>query len=519
MTSEHPTLTGPDFGRGIDLSDLAPNGMLLGHAYGEAVLVSRRGDEVFAISALCSHYEGPLAEGVLDGDEIHCPWHHACFSVRTGEALRAPALSPVACWQVEQLDGKVRVTHKLERDALAPTMRVPANDDHLSTLERVVIIGAGAAGSAAAEMLRRSGFDGEVTLVDLEEEAPYDRPNVSKDFLAGTAPEAVMPLRPDGFHAQHGIDIMRGRVTSINADAKSVGIEGHEDVFYSALLLATGAEPVHLDVPGNDRPHVLYLRSLTDSRAVIAATKTARRAVVVGASFIGLEVAASLRARGLEVHVVAPESQPLERVLGPYLGAVVRALHEEHGVTFHLEHTPTRIDDDAVVLDDGTRLPADLVVIGVGVRPRLELATAAGIALDRGVLVNEYLETSVPGIFAAGDIARWPDPHSGQRIRVEHWALAQRMGQAAARNILGARERFAPVPFFWSNHYDMSISYVGHAESWDATRVEGTADDSSHAVHFKCDSQLLALATVARDEQSLRTEMTMERGVAQRHGP
>ena len=519
MTSENPTLTGPDFGRGIDLSDVAPNGMLLGHANGEAVLVSRTGDEVFAISAHCSHYGGPLAEGVLDGDTIHCPWHHACFNVRTGEALRAPALSPVACWQVEQRDGKVLVTNKIERDPLTPTMRVPANHDHVTRLERVVILGAGAAGSAAAEMLRRSGFEGEVTLVDVEEEAPYDRPNVSKDFLAGKMSEEYLPLRPDGFYVQHGIDILRGRVTSINPEAKSVSVAGHDDVFYSALLLATGAEPIRLELPGDERPHVHYLRSLTDGRAVIAATETARRAVVVGASFIGLEVAASLRARGLDVHVVARESLPLELVLGPQLGAVVRDLHEKHGVSFHLGHTPARIDDDAVVLDDGTRLPADLVVIGVGVRPRLELAADAGIALDRGVLVNEYLETSVPGIFAAGDIARWPDPHSGQRIRVEHWALAQRMGQAAARNMLGARERFTPVPFFWSNHYDMSISYVGHAESWDTTRVEGIENDSALAVRFERDGQLLALATVARDELSLHTEQTMERLGAVRHGP
>ncbi|WP_411282108.1 FAD-dependent oxidoreductase [Gemmatimonas sp.] len=519
MTIEHSTLTGPDLGRGITLSDLAPNGMLLGHANGEAVLLSRNGDDVFAISAHCSHYGGPLAEGVLDGETIRCPWHHACFSVRTGEALRAPALSPVACWQVEQHGGKVMVTNKIERDPLAPTMRVPANDDRITELERVVIVGAGAAGSAAAEMLRRSGFDGEVTLVDVEEEAPYDRPNVSKDFLAGNAPEAYMPLRPEGFYAQHDIYIMRGRVTSINPDDKSVSVAGHDDVLYSALLLATGAEPIRLDVPGENRPHVHYLRTLTDGRAVIAATETARCAVVVGASFIGLEVAASLRARGLDVHVVAPDALPLERVLGPQLGAVVRDLHEKHGVSFHLGHTPVRIDHDAVVLDDGTRLLADLVVVGVGVHPRLELATAAGIALDRGVLVNEYLETSVPGIFAAGDIARWPDPHSGERIRVEHWALAQRMGQAAARNILGARERFAPVPFFWSRHYDMSISYVGHAKAWDAIRVESTEDDPAIAVTFERDGQLLALATVERDELSLHTEQSMERVGAVRHGP
>ncbi len=515
MTNEKKSLSGPDFGAGIALSALVPGGMLLGHANGEAVLVVRRGDEVFAISAHCTHYDGPLAAGVLDGDMIRCPWHHACFSVRTGEALRAPALSPVACWQVEQHDGRVTVTHKIERDPLAATTRVSANEDHVTAPGHVVIIGAGAAGSAAAEMLRRAAYDGVVTMVDVDVDAPYDRPNLSKDFLAGDAPREWVPLRPDGFYEQHRIDVVRGRVTSIRPDIRSVSIEGQDDLSYSALLLATGAEPIHLELPGSERPHVHYLRSFADSRAVIAAAETARRAVVVGASFIGLEVAASLRGRGLQVQVVAPESQPLERVLGHHLGSVVRALHEKHGVSFHLERKPVRIEDGFVELDDGTLLHADLVVIGVGVRPRLDLADAAGVALDRGVLVNEYLETNVAGIFAAGDIARWPDPHTGESIRVEHWVVAQRMGQAAARNILGARERFAEVPFFWSNHYDMSISYVGHAESWDKARVEESRADPSAepsiAVRYERSGKLLALATVSRDAQSLATEIEMER--------
>jgi NADPH-dependent 2,4-dienoyl-CoA reductase/sulfur reductase-like enzyme len=365
-------------------------------------------------------------------------------------------------------------------------------------------------------MLRRCGFDGTVTIVNDDADAPYDRPNLSKDFLAGGAPEEWIPLRPAGFHSEHRIDLVRGRATQVNVADKQLGIDGRPPLPYDALLLATGADPVRLTIPGAELPQVRYLRSLADSRAIIAAAASAKRAVIIGASFIGLEVAASLRARGLDVAVVGPESLPLERVLGRELGAFIKSLHEEKGVVFHLEHKPAQIDAAAVVLDDGTRLDADLVVIGVGVRPRLALAEQAGLALDRGVTVNEFLETSVPGIYAAGDIARWPDPHSGERIRVEHWVVAERMGQTAARNILGARERFNLVPFFWSAHYDVSINYVGHAEAWDRVRISGAAAKRDLSVRFERQGKLLALATIFRDAESLRTELEMERALTAR---
>jgi NADPH-dependent 2,4-dienoyl-CoA reductase/sulfur reductase-like enzyme/nitrite reductase/ring-hydroxylating ferredoxin subunit len=505
--SETP-LTGPDLAAGVAADTLAPGEKLLGHAQGEPVLLARVADEYLAIGATCTHYGGPLAEGVITGEEVRCPWHHACFSLRTGEALRAPALSPVACWRVERRGDRVVVTGKEERDPLAPTYPMPSRDG--ATPRAVVIVGAGAAGSAAAEMLRRCGYDGRLTIVDAEPDSPYDRPNLSKDYLAGNAPEEWIPLRPPGFYEEHRIEIVRGRATRLDVAARRLEVDGHAPLTYDALLLATGAEPIHLNLPGEDQPQVHYLRSLADSRAIIEAAKRARRAVVIGGSFIGLEVAASLRARDLEVHVVAPESLPLERVLGHELGEFVRALHQEKGVNFHLEHKPQRIERDAVVLDDGTRLTADLVVLGVGVRPRLTIAEQAGLTLDRGVSVNEYLETSAPGVYAAGDIARWPDPHSGERIRVEHWVVAQRMGQTAARNILGARERFDQVPFFWSAHYDTSINYVGHGERWDAIRVDGDPAKRDVAVAFERGGELLALASIFRDEESLMAEIGME---------
>jgi apoptosis-inducing factor 3 len=502
-------LTGPDLTKGIDAGEIEPGGALLGHANGEPVLLVRRGGDYCAIGATCTHYGGPLAEGLFEGDTVRCPWHHACFNVRTGEALHAPALSPVARWKAERRGTSIVVTGKIERDPLAPSGSASFTRD--DSVKRVVIVGAGAAGSAAAEMLRRCGYDGTITMVDGDDGVPYDRPNLSKDYLAGNAPEEWIPLRAGGFYAEHGIDVVRGRATRIDVRGRRVEIEGGTAQAYDALLLATGAEPVRLNTPGSDLSHVRYLRTLDDSRALIEATKSAKRAVVVGSSFIGLEAAASLRARNLSVDVVAPEAIPLGRVLGEHLGVFIRSLHEEHGVVFHLGHTAQRIEPDAVVLDDGTRIEADLVVCGVGVKPRLALAEGAGLTMDRGVSVEEFLQTSAPGVYAAGDIARWPDPHTGERIRVEHWVVAQRQGQIAARNILGAREPFDAVPFFWSAHYDVSINYVGHAETWDRADVSGDASQRDVAVRFIRGGHVLALATLFRDEESLRGELEMER--------
>ncbi len=511
-------LSGPDLGKGVSIGDLADGAMLEGHAEGEAVLLARNGDEFFAIGGRCSHYGGPLAEGVLVGDTVRCPWHHACFNLRTGEAQRAPALNPVARWEVRRDGGWVTVVGKAVADPLAPIGNVAEQPSRggRGTGSAIVIVGAGAAGSAAAEIARRMGFEGRITVLDGEDEAPYDRPNLSKDYLAGSAPEEWIPLRLPDSYRENGIELMRGaRVTAIDVARKSVSLADGSSRDWDRLLLATGAEPVRLSLAGAELPHVFTLRSLDDSRAIIARAKISKRAVVIGASFIGLEVAASLRARDLEVHVVAPEERPLEKVMGSAIGDFIRGLHEEHGVVFHLGQTAREIDGQSVVLQDGQRIAADLVVVGVGVRPRLELAERAGLRMDRGVAVNEELETSVPGVFVAGDIARWPDPHSGQRIRVEHWVVAQRQGQAAGRNIVNGlsgrpAERFDGVPFFWSQHYDLSLNYIGHAERWDRIDISGSLADRDCALTYRLDGRVMAVVTLFRDQASLAAEMAME---------
>jgi NADPH-dependent 2,4-dienoyl-CoA reductase/sulfur reductase-like enzyme len=378
---------------------------------------------------------------------------------------------------------------------------------------QIVIVGGGAAGFSAAEMLRRQDYRGSIVMLSNEAAAPVDRPNLSKDYLAGSAPEDWLPLRPDDFYAEAKIDLrLKTEVTSIDTKARKIATSSGEAIPYDRLLLATGAEPVRLPIPGADQPHVHVLRSLADCRAIIAQADGARRAIVIGASFIGLEAAAALRARNVEVHVVGLEARPMERVLGPEMGDFVRSLHEEHGVIFHLGDTVTGIDGKRATLKSGGVIEADVVVVGVGVRPRLALAEKAGLAIDRGVTVNKYLETSVSGIYAAGDIARWPDPHSGANIRVEHWVVAERQGQTAARNMLGQNEVFDAVPFFWSQHYDVPINYVGHAEKWDEIAVDGDIAGRDCLLRYKSGGRVLAVASIYRDVASLEAEVAMEKG-------
>jgi NADPH-dependent 2,4-dienoyl-CoA reductase/sulfur reductase-like enzyme/nitrite reductase/ring-hydroxylating ferredoxin subunit len=494
-----------DLTAGVPTSSLPDGAAIPGTVGDDEVVLVRTGDRFFAVGAHCTHYRGALADGLVVEGTIRCPLHHACFDLATGEALRAPALDPIGCWRVERQGDRVFVRERLPPRAPAvPTDR----SRHPSS---VVILGGGAAGLAAADMLRREGYDGPITMLSGDADPPVDRPNLSKDYLAGEAQDDWIPLWPADLYAERRVDLVLGvRVTSVDTAGRAVVLEDGSRREFGALLMATGAEPVRLPVPGADTAGVFYLRTFADSRAIVERAQGARRAVVVGASFIGLEVAASLRARGIAVDVVAPEQEPLERVMGAEVGRFVRALHEAHGVVFHLGETVASLAGRAVTLSGGATLDADFVVMGVGVRPSVALAERSGLAVDRGISVDEYLETSVPGIFAAGDVARWPDPHTGERIRVEHWVVAERQGQTAARNMLGRREHFDAVPFFWSQHYDVTIRYVGHAEGWDEVRVDGSLEARDASVSFWRGGRRLAVATVSRDRASLQAEVELE---------
>jgi NADPH-dependent 2,4-dienoyl-CoA reductase/sulfur reductase-like enzyme/nitrite reductase/ring-hydroxylating ferredoxin subunit len=500
MGTTSASLTGPDLAKGVAETQVVEGKPLLGHANGAPVLLTRCGGEVYATSATCTHYGGPLGEGLQVDCEVHCPWHHARFDVRTGRAIEAPAINPLTCYRVERTNGQLRVGQQLV--APAPVA--------ITTPESVVIVGGGAAGHAAAETLRAEGYVGPIEILSADADGPYDRPNLSKDYLAGTAPEEWIPLRGLDFYTEKKIALRtRAEVVGISAGEKTVRLKDGERLRYGALLLAMGAEPVRLALPGADLPHVFALRSLRDCRGVIACAQKAERVVVLGSSFIGMEVAASLRHRGLDVTVVSRDARPFERVLGEKLGDFYRGLHEGQGVKFHLRSEASKIDSREVSLSDGKRLPADLVVMGVGVRPSLGLAEEAGLTVDRGVVVNELLETSAPGIWAAGDIARWPDVRSGL-IRVEHWVVAQRQGQTAARNMLGKQQRFDFAPFFWTTQYDVTLNYVGYAETFDEVQIQGSLEKRDARVDYLLKGKRLAVATLGRDLESLRIEAQME---------
>jgi apoptosis-inducing factor 3 len=503
--TEKEALTGPDFEVGIAAVDLPESTPVLGQVRGEAVVLVRTGEEVRALGATCSHYGGPLSEGLVVGDTLRCPWHHARFDLCTGDALGAPALNPVACYEVHRRDERFTVGLRKSLPEPKPPPLSPG---------AVVIIGAGAAGAAAAERLRRLGCTGTITLVGDEAPGPVDRPNLSKDYLAGTAPEEWLPLRTRKFYEKIGIDLRIGDAASeLDPARKTVMLASGQTLSYDALLLATGARPVHLALgDASSTPRLFTLRTLADAHEIIAAASTARRAVVIGSSFIGLEAAASLRTRGLEVDVVSRDRWPLERVLGEELGHFVQQLHEEHGVRFHLTASPRAVGPQGVELENGRTLPADLVVLGVGVRPRTDLAEKAELHTENGVVVDTYLRTSAPSIWAAGDSARYPDPRLGVSVRIEHWVVAQRQGQAVARDMLGLGAPFLDVPFFWSQHYDVRLAYVGHAESWDTVEVSGSLAAWDATAVYRRAGRVLAVLTVGRDRQSLAVEAALERG-------
>jgi len=491
-----------DLTAGVPAESIADGQVVAGRVGDQDVLLVRAGGEFYAVRAQCTHYRGPLADGIVVGRTIRCPLHHACFDLATGDALCAPGLDPLPRWRVQRRDGRIVVSELLP----APTPQT-----HTSLPSSIVIVGGGAAGLAGADMLRREGYDGPISILSADSDPPVDRPNLSKDYLAGEAEDDWLPLWPSELYAERRIDLaLKTRVQLIEPESRTVLLDDGSRREFGALLIATGAEPIQLPIPGADTTEVRYLRTLADSRAIIARAQSAKHVVVVGASFIGLEVAAALRTRGLAVTVVAPESRPLARVMGDQIGAFVQALHEARGVAFHLGETVASIAGRTIALSGGTTLDADFVVVGAGVRPSISFAERSGLKIDRGIVVDEFLETSQPGIFAAGDVARWPDPRTGQHIRVEHWVVAERQAQTAARNMLRRREPFKAVPFFWSQHYDVTIRYVGHAERWDRVQIDGSLDAHDATVRFLQGDTLLAVATVGRDRASLEAELAFE---------
>lgn len=495
-------------------SNLSDGEMKEVSANGTRILLARVGNEFHAVGATCPHYGAPLVEGALCGTRVVCPWHHACFDVTTGNLEEPPALDSLARYDVRVEDGRVfaRVPEEAEDRRVPRMSRRDASDTR-----QFVIIGAGAAGYAAAQTLREDGFGGRVVVITREERAPYDRPNLSKDYLNGHAEPEWMPLRPDEFYKEHDIELVcEKRVTRVDALSKTITFDDGETRGYDALLLATGGATRRLNIPGSDLKNVCLLRSFCDADAIIETANRASRVVVVGASFIGMEAAASLRERGLNVTVVAPSREPFETTLGPEVGALFRRVHEARGVKFKLGSIVYHFEGngrvEAVTLDSGERIEADMVVVGVGVHPATDFLEGIRLREDGGIDVDEYLRAA-DDLYAAGDIACFPCPRTGERMRIEHWRTAQQQGRVAAHNMAGRSVAYDGVPFFWTRQFDAGLLYVGHASGWDEIVWQGDLAAQDFLAFYVKDGRVLAVAGMNRDRDMAAFEELFRLGL------
>ena len=508
--SEQPD--GPDLTQGVDVSALKEGAMIAGRVGDKAVILARSEGLLFAVGASCTHVGAPLQDGLVEAGTLRCPWHHARFDLRSGKATGAPAFEPLGCFVVEEAAGQAYVKGP---KTIGLTLSPPAAET-----PHVVILGGGAGGFACADWLVRSGFKGRTTLISEEADPPYDRTFCSKDYLEGKAPRSDCSLAARNFYADAKLDLkLSTQAKAIDLQSKTVTVDPGGKLKFDFLVLAAGCAPKAAEFAGADHANVHRLRTLRDADALIAEMGKSRRAAVIGASFIGLEIAAALVERGLQVHVVASEEVLLKPVMGEAVGRFVQRLHVEKGVIFHLGNTVERFDGSRLEITDGTVLDVDFVAVGLGVSPRVELAQTAGLMVDDGVHVDGSLKASVDSVYAVGDVANYPDPLTGERTRVEHWVHAQRQGQHVARAILGENAAFTDIPFFWSAHYGTGVRFVGRSQGFDTVEIEGDleavpATEVVFKARYHRNGILVAAATYNNDLASLEDEIGFERRIA-----
>jgi apoptosis-inducing factor 3 len=478
------------------LDALAPGTMRQVEVEGLKILLARDGDTVFAVDATCPHAGGPLAEGVRRGDRVVCPWHKAAFCLKTGAVLDPPAVD-----RLRRYDARIDGGHVLVTLPATDVADAPLSDDRRC----FVIVGAGAAGAVAAQTLREAGFGGRIVMLDQDNRVPYDRTVLSKYFLSGETGGEKSPLQSQAYYRDHRIERRTAEVTHVDPRARRITCADGSVLDYDAVLLATGAAPKRPSLPGIGLRNVFMLRSRADADAILAQAERSERAVVLGASFIGMEVAASLRERGLDVTVVGLEKAPFARQLGERIGSVFVSLHQKRGVTFRLGSGVIGLEGDgvaqAVRLEDGTRVEGDLVVVGFGVSPVTGYARDLPRGDDGGLAVDACLRIT-DGVYAAGDIARFPLRGDGAAIRVEHWRVAQQQGRVAALNMIGRAVQYDAVPVFWTIQYLKRLDYVGHAPEWDDIAVFGDTAKPEFLAYYVKDGKVAAAAGFDRDRDT-----------------
>ncbi len=483
---------------------------------GTGIILARVEGQYYAFGGTCTHYGAPLDEGVLKGHSLMCPWHHACFDIRSGMRLEPPALNDLPHYPVRIEGGEVVVTLPQDNEA-EPQGKADPGDKRT-----IVIVGGGSAGNAAAEELRREGYHGKITIISAVPNVPVDRPNLSKDYLAGTADPAWMPLRGDkSWYDARGIELrLDTKVARIDPKGHTVQLDKGGSLHYDKLLLATGGTPRHLtNVPGADLKGIYTLRTLADADKIIEAAQDGKRAVVIGASFIGMEVAASLVAgRKAHVTVVAPEVVPFEHILGKEIGLMFQQEHERQGVNFRLNDQVNRFVGagghvTGVEVKDDQMLAADFVVVGIGVTPATDFLKDSGLKMDdkdHSVRVSAYLQSRDPDIYAAGDIARFDDG-TEKGTRIEHWRTAEQEGIVAARNMLGRTEDMNHhVPFFWTTQFKIDLRYVGHATRWDEIIYRyGEPQQKNFVAFYIAGGKLQAAAGLGHDAEMDAIELIL----------
>lgn len=466
-------------------------------AEGTKILLARIDEQFHATGAECPHYGAPLAEGLLCGDRLICPWHKSVFRITDGTLLDPPALDGLKHYEVFVEADRVYLRW--------PESEEPAPSSPKASDSRCfVLAGVGGAGTAAASHLRELGFTGRIVAISAEKEMPYDRPALSKEFLSGEVGPDMLPLRPPEFWDEQRIECITDRIVDVKPAEHHVVLSNAGNLSYDRLLIATGGTPRTLEAPGADLGNIFTLRSEADAQAILKAAQPGVRVVVVGGNFIALEVAAALAHRKLPVTAVVRESVPFAKGLGPEVGRILQKWHEDHGVVFRLKAEVASFEGQGTVrhvqLKSGERLPADLVVIGAGVQPATAFLQSLRKREDGGLTADSTLRIT-DDIFAAGDIAAFPETYSGQTTRIEHWRVALQQGRAAAANMLGTAQDFNGVPYFWTRHFDESFEYVGHAEDWDDLILQPGDQPPAFLAFYIKGERIVAAAACQRDKE------------------
>lgn len=466
------------------------------------ILLSKINGEFFATGSKCTHYGAPLEDGVLSGETIVCPWHHACFNAKNGDLVEPPARDSLPNFDVE-ID-KDNVIVKLPDDI--PDSRTPnmmeRNPDDKTTY---VIIGGGAAGNAAAQSMRESGYRGNIVMITQENRVPYDRPNLSKAYMQGEAEEEWMPLRDEDFYKDNGIELkFESKVKDLDTATRTINFEDGERLTYDKVLIATGGVPKELDVNGHDLENIFYLRSFADADVIIEASKNAKKVAVIGSSFIGMETADSLKSRGLDVTVISPDDVPFKNIFGEDIGNMFLNMHRDNGVEFKLNTGVKEFEGEekveAVLLDNDEKVEADMVIVGIGVTPTTEFVKGIDLEPDGGLPVDKHLMVD-EHIYAAGDVATFKEKRTGEKMRIEHWRTAEQQGRIAGRNMAGIVTPYDSVPFFWTRQGGISVQYIGHAPDWDEIIVEGDIDEKDFIAYYVKNNLIYAAAGTGKGKR------------------